>query len=74
MSFFKLRTDGYAGEWAISAAGGVDYDFHHHSFAPELTLLRGKYQKDGELIIIGNTTLDLENTIMERDLGHTHTI
>lgn len=68
MSFFKLRTDGYAGEWAISAAGGVDYDFHHHSFAPELTLLRGKYQKDGELIIIGNTTLDLENTIMERDL------
>ncbi|HHW13173.1 MAG TPA: hypothetical protein GXX33_09265 [Firmicutes bacterium] len=66
--FFKIRTDGYAGEWTLSAAASGDYDFYNHAFKPELTLLRGKYQQDGELIIIGNTTLDLENTIAEQDL------
>ncbi|NLM37225.1 MAG: hypothetical protein GX202_03750, partial [Firmicutes bacterium] len=66
--FLKIRTDGYAGEWALSAAGNGAYDFYNRTFTPELTLLRGKYQKDGELIIIGNATLDLENTIAEQDL------
>ncbi|NLC52512.1 MAG: hypothetical protein GX770_00905 [Firmicutes bacterium] len=66
--FFKIRTDGYAGEWALSAAGGGDYDFDNHTLTPELTLLRGKYQKDNELIIIGNTTIDLEKTTTEQDL------
>lgn len=66
--FFKIRTDGYAGEWALSIAGGAEYEFDQQTFKPDLTLLRGKYQKDNELIIIGNTTLDLENTIAKQDL------
>ena len=70
--FFKLRLDGYAGEWAVSAAGIADYDFYDHSLTPDLPLLRAKYHKDDELIIIGNAELDLEKTIGKKELWGVH--
>ncbi|NLY91656.1 MAG: hypothetical protein GX081_08660 [Firmicutes bacterium] len=65
---FKLRLDGYAGEWALSAAGGVRQDFYNGVLTPELSLLRAEYHKDNELIIIGNADLDLEKTFGKKEI------
>jgi hypothetical protein len=66
--FFKLRLDGYAGEWAVSAAGTSDYDFYEHTLTLDLPLLRAKYHKNNELIIVGHAELDLEKTIGQKEL------
>ncbi len=65
---FKIRLDGYAGEWALSAAGGMRHDFYNRVLTPELTLLRAEYHKDNELIIIGNAEVDLEKTFGKKEI------
>jgi hypothetical protein len=67
----KLRIDGRAGDWSISAGGTTNYDFYNDSVDPDLTLLRAKYNEDGELIIIGNAQIDLEKTTAKKDLWGT---
>jgi len=64
----KLRTDGRAEDWSLSAGGRLNYDFYDHFLNPDLTLLRAKYNEDNELIILGNSHLDLEKTIEKKDL------
>lgn len=65
---FKIRLDGYAGEWALSAAGEARQDLSSGELTPELSLLRAEYHKDNELIIIGNADLDLERTFGKKEI------
>jgi hypothetical protein len=65
---FKLRLDGYSGEWALSAAGGVKHNFFNQVLTPELSLLRAEYHKDNELIIIGNAEAELEKTFGKKEI------
>lgn len=64
----KLRADGRAGDWALSLGGNIDYDFYERVLDPDLTLLRAKYNEDDELIILGNSHIELEKTIGKKDL------
>ncbi len=64
----KIRLDGRAGEWAVSAGTALDFDFYEHELDPKLTLLRAKYHENNELIIIGDSEVDLEKTIGEKEI------
>lgn len=63
----KLRTDGRAGPWAISLGAKYNYETDDGtSLFPYL--IRGKYDENNHLIILGDSDIYLENTLDTQDL------
>ena len=63
----QLRGDGRAGKWAISLGGEVDYDETDEQSA-ELSLIRAKYNDNNKLVVFGDSTINLENTLRQQDI------
>jgi len=65
---FQLRADGRIGAWATSLGGIFSRDFVSQESAAELSLIRATYHENQHLIILGDSSFDLQQTMGKRDL------
>lgn len=64
----SLRSVGRAGPWTIATGTDIGYDPLQDGPYSELTLIRGKYEDQDKIIILGDSGLILDRTLGVKDL------
>lgn len=64
----SIRSDGRAGPWTISAETNIGYDPLEGGQYAELTRIRGQYEDQYKTIILGDSELELDQTLGVKDL------